>query len=669
MTLLDRAAPPTSLDRPAPPAARDVSLSRVRAPGAWWALAAAAVAAVGQTGGTVVAGRLAEQPTAALVVLLGLAAVGAALLDTAGRAAWWAVVDRAEGRLRGDLLEAALRQPLSVLSEQAVGEVLDRVDDDTHELGDLLRRIGWDLVRTLLRAGPMWVVAGLTWWPAWVLFPLVGAGTVLVIRPLTAEMARRKVAEEIAWTAHAAAMEEGVAARDDVRSSLGQAFLVRRCAELSAEIHARVAATTDIASRMARRAGLLLHALLAVTAVGGVLLVVGGRLTTGELVTLFLVTTMFVGNLDQISRHLPDLQAGLGALSRIRGLLAAEPEPTGGLPVPEGLLDVSIEGLHFTYEEGSFALQDVDLHLPAGQTLALVGRTGSGKSTLAALVSRAVEPPRGAVRLGGVDVRDLDLQALRRVVGVVTQRTDVLAATLLDNLTLFADVPRTVVEAAVAELGLDDWVAGLPDGLDTLLGPGGTTLSAGESQLVAFARLLVRDVQLVVLDEATARMDPVTEARVVRASDRLLAGRTGIVIAHRLATTRRADRVAVLERGRVVQAGTRARLAEEPGPFRDLLAAAGSEPESPSTGTGSLAVGTARRAGAAPDRPEVGTGPGLKSTPSACCGCTRGGGSPVLRCSWSCRSSAPSARSPATPGATSWSSSSAARSRWCRRSC
>jgi hypothetical protein len=116
----------------------------------------------------------------------------------------------------------------------------------------------------------MWVVAGLTWWPAWVLFPLVGAGTVLVIRPLTAEMARRKVAEEIAWTAHAAAMEEGVAARDDVRSSLGQAFLVRRCAELSAEIHARVAATTDIASRMARRAGLLLHALLAVTAVGGV---------------------------------------------------------------------------------------------------------------------------------------------------------------------------------------------------------------------------------------------------------------------------------------------------------------------------------------------------------------------------------------------------------------
>ena len=610
MTLLDRAAPAAAPTARLLDAAREVGLVRLRAPLAWWALAGAAVAAVAQTAGTVVAGRLAEQPTAALVVLLAITVVGAALLDTAARAGWWAVVDRAEGRLRGDLLDAALQQPLSVLSEQAVGEVLDRVDDDTHELGDLMRRIGWDLLRTLLRAGPMWVVAGVTWWPAWLLFPLAGVGTVLLVRPLTAEIAHRKVAEEVAWTEHAAAMEEGVAARDDVRSSLGQAFVVRRLAELSAEVHARVGATTHTASRMARRAGLLLHGLLAVTAVAGVLLVSGDRLSTAELITLFLVTTMFVGSLDQISRHLPDLQAGLGALARIRSLLAAEPEPTGGRAVPTGLLDVTIDGLHFTYDEGSFGLHDVDLHLPAGQTLALVGRTGSGKSTLAALVSRAVEPPRGAIRLGGVDVRDLDLQSLRRAVGVVTQRTDVLAATLLENLTLFAEVPRDVVVAAVAELGLDDWVAGLPDGLDTRLGPGGTTLSAGEEQLVAFARLLVRDVQLVVLDEATARMDPVTEARVVRASDRLLAGRTGIVIAHRLTTTKRADRVAVLERGRVVQTGTRARLAEEAGPFRDLLAAAGPE-QQPTAATGSLAVGTARRAGEVPERPEVGDGPGL----------------------------------------------------------
>jgi len=474
------------------------------------------------------------------------------VLDTAGRTAWSAVVDRAEGRLRADLLSAAMHQPLAVLSETAVGEVLDRIDDDTHELGVLLRRMGWDLARTLLRSGPMWVVAGLTWWPAWPLFPLVAVVIVVAVRPLTAEVSRRKVAEEVAWTDHAAAMEEGVAGRDDLRSSLGQAHLLRRCAELSAVVHARVAATCETAARLGRRAGLLLHGLLAATALAGAALVTTGHLTTAQLVTLFLVTSAFVGQVDQIARHLPDLQQGLGALTRLRQLLDVEPEPVGGLPVPPGPLDLSVRGLHFSYPQGTFSLQGIDLDVPAGHTLALVGRTGSGKSTLAALLSRAVDPPRTTVHLGGADVLGLDLQQLRASVGVVTQRTEILAATLLDNVTLFTDVDRATVRAAVQELGLGDWVDALPDGLDTLLGPGGTSLSAGEEQLVAFARLLVRVVQVVVLDEATARMDPVTEARVVAAADRLLARRTGVVVAHRLAATARADRVAVLEAGRVV---------------------------------------------------------------------------------------------------------------------
>lgn len=606
---------------------RVVDWRRLRSRVAGWSLVALFVAAVGQALGTVVAGRLAADPSRDLVLLLALCVVGAAVLDSAARVVWSGVVDRAEGRLRADLLDAALSQPLARLGDQAVGEVLDRVDDDTYEVGVLVRRQVWDAMRTLFATVPMWVIAGITWWPAWLLLPVVSGLTVLAVRRLLPEIARRKVVEEMAWTDHAAALEEGIAGRDDLRTSLGQAHVVRRLAGLSAQVHRRLGAVLEAETRLARRAGLLLHALLAAVVVAGVALVAADGMSVARLVTLFLVTSTFVGQVNTLAQHLPDLQAGLGALVRLRQLLESPPEPAGGLAVPDGPLDLHFRDLHFAYEEGRFALGGVDLRVPAGETCALVGRTGSGKSTLAALVSRAVEPEPGTVLLGGVDVLDLDLQQLRATVGVVTQRTEILAGTLAENITLFADVPAGRVEQAVAELGLEAWVAGLPAGLDTGLGPGGTTLSAGEEQLVAFARLLVRDVRVVVLDEATARMDPVTEELVVRAADRLLARRTGLLVAHRLGTVERAGLVAVLEQGRVVQQGGHAELAAAEGRFRDLLRsgdaghdAAHDVAEQPASGasgpSGSLAepvtaVGGRRRTGPPPERPEVGDGPSL----------------------------------------------------------
>ncbi|MEJ5869258.1 ABC transporter ATP-binding protein [Pseudokineococcus sp. 5B2Z-1] len=567
--------------RPAEPAPLDGR--RLAARGSWVALAAAVVAAVAETVGAVLAGRAATGPTTALVVALGAVLLGAGLLDTLGRTLFSGVVGRAEGRLRGDLVDRVLGQPVTALEEQGVGELFDRVDDDAWQLSSLLRTVGWGTGRAALRSVASWVVAGLTWWPAFLAFPVVAGLAWLAVRRRAPEVARLKVLEEVAWSEHSSHLEESVAGRDDVRTSLGQPHVLRQYAVRARALLERVRATSRTAAGLAARAGLVLHAMLAALLVAGVALVGGGDLGVGELVTLWLLVSSFVGQLAQVSNNLPDIQEGLGALSRIRQLLSAPQEPEGGAHLPPGPARVELRGLSVGYE-GGFALDAVSLVVEAGTTCALVGRSGSGKSTLAKALSRAVDPAPGTVLVGGVDVVRADVDDLRRAVGVVTQRTELLSASLADNITLFADVPEGAVESAVRALGLEDWVDALPEGLATRLGTGGTTLSAGEEQLVAFARLLVRDVSLVVLDEATARMDPQTEARVTRASERLLAGRTGVVIAHRLSTTRRCDAVAVLEAGRLVQHGPREELARAEGPFRELLRAGGDVPPGPAVG-------------------------------------------------------------------------------------
>jgi ABC-type multidrug transport system fused ATPase/permease subunit len=210
-----------------------------------------------------------------------------------------------------------------------------------------------------------------------------------------------------------------------------------------------------------------------------------------------------------------------------------------------------------------------------GEVLGLLGRTGSGKTTISRLLFRLHDPTAGAVRLGGVDARAARLDALRSRIGLVTQDVQLFEGTLRDNVALFN---RSVTDArltgVLAELGLDEWLRGLPAGLDTALGAGGRGLSAGEAQLVALARVFLKDPGLVILDEASSRLDPATERLLERAVGRLLDGRTGVVIAHRLATVERADRIAILEDGRVVEVGRRSDLVADPGSrFASLLRA------------------------------------------------------------------------------------------------
>jgi ABC-type multidrug transport system fused ATPase/permease subunit len=262
-----------------------VDWRRLRGPASIACLGGSLAAATLASLASIVAGRLTDNASTQLVQLLALCVVGGALIDTVAKTGWFAIVDRAEGALRADLLEAALAQPLSDLTEQAVGEILDRIDDDTHEVGQLLRWAVWMAARTLLGAGPLWLVAGFTWWPAFILFPIAAVLAIAVARPLLPGVAERKVLEEMAWTDHAAVMEEGIAARDDLRTSLGQAHVLRRSTTLAAEVLQRLKSVLVLETRITRRTGVLLHALLAGVGIVGVALVLGDRLGTASLVT------------------------------------------------------------------------------------------------------------------------------------------------------------------------------------------------------------------------------------------------------------------------------------------------------------------------------------------------------------------------------------------------
>jgi ABC-type multidrug transport system fused ATPase/permease subunit len=210
-------------------------------------------------------------------------------------------------------------------------------------------------------------------------------------------------------------------------------------------------------------------------------------------------------------------------------------------------------------------LRDISVRVEPGRVLGVVGRTGSGKTTLTRLLPRFYDPLAGAVRLGGVDLRDVRIAAVRARIGLVTQDVHLFNASVRDNLTLFdGSVPDERIRAVLDTLGLADWLGELPRGLDTLLGSGGVGLSAGQAQVLACARIFLRDPDVVILDEASSRLDPATERLVHTALGRLLDGRTGIIVAHRLSTVAYADDILVLDDGQVREYGPRRALAADP---------------------------------------------------------------------------------------------------------
>jgi ABC-type multidrug transport system fused ATPase/permease subunit len=306
-----------------------------------------------------------------------------------------------------------------------------------------------------------------------------------------------------------------------------------------------------------------------------------GQMTIGTVFLLVAYIGLLEGPMNSIRRQIANLQRALASIGRISELLTITPlvhEITRPVSLPTGAPDVRFRQVAFRYKDqlhgqpdgAANTLSEIDFHLPAGRVLGVLGHTGSGKTTLTRLLFRLYDLDAGAICLHDIDIRDVALSNLRQHVGMVTQDVQLFAATLRDNLTLFrrhhpdkAPISDEAITAELERLGLGDWLRSLPQGLDTLLGSGGQGMSAGEAQLLAFARVFLRDPRLVILDEASSRLDPGTEQRLEKAVDRLLVGRTAIIIAHRLSTVQRADDILIMADGRIVEYGPRLTLMQD----------------------------------------------------------------------------------------------------------
>lgn len=306
-----------------------------------------------------------------------------------------------------------------------------------------------------------------------------------------------------------------------------------------------------------------------------------GALTIGAVYLVFHYTEMTRRPIEQIRRQLEDLQRAGAAISRIEELFATGTRlrPAGDRPIPEGPLAVEFDHVSFFYDDaegpGAAVLHDVSLSIAPGRVVGLLGRTGSGKTTIARLLTRLYEPQEGEIRVGGVATWDAPLDVLRARVGMVTQDVQLFRASVRDNLTFFdPSIDDDRLREVIERLELEEWLDSMPHGLDTLLESGSGGLSAGQGQLLAFTRIFLAEPGVVVLDEASSRLDPATEELIERAVDHLLENRTGLIIAHRLHTVTRCDDIVVLEDGRVVEVGERTALAaDEDSHFSRLLAA------------------------------------------------------------------------------------------------
>jgi len=518
------------------------------------------------TAGAELAGLVAPA-LAYLAVAVAAQLVAVAVAWVATTTAW-----RTTNELRLRLTGQVLGLDHEFHRSHTAGELIQRIDGDVTSVSDFLSRVVVKVgSAALLVVGMVLVLLVVDW--------RLGVGlAVYVVAAVAVVFAGRdravaEASEEMGALASLyGGIEERLTASEDLRANGAGAHALWRFVEESAAV-LRTAVRRERAYLNVWR-----WINLAVVSGGVLALVVGaamvgrGSLTVGTAFLLFQYTQLLRRPLEEVMDQLEVVQKANGGMVRVLQLLAERPTilDTGTTSPAPGPLDVELDGIGFHYGDGEPVLRDVSLRIAAGRSLGVVGRTGSGKTTISRLVLRLVEPTEGEVRLGGVAIADIPLSELRHRVALVPQEVQLFSGSVRDNVTLFdGTVPAAEVEAALGHVGLDHLVSA---GIDRDLGPGGSGLSAGEAQLLALARVWLRRPDIVVLDEATARVDPATEERIEAAIADLLRDRTVIAIAHRLSTLAHVDEIAVVEGGRVVEHGDRAALtADDASRFAALL--------------------------------------------------------------------------------------------------
>jgi ABC-type multidrug transport system fused ATPase/permease subunit len=475
---------------------------------------------------------------------------------------------------------------LSVLTQNTErrGSLVSRVTSDVDTISLFVQWGGIMLLVSTLQVLVATVLMAVYSWQLTLLVWLCFGPLVLALRPLQrrVNVAYTRVRERVG--AMLGAVSEAVVGAETIR-----AYGVQR--RVQRTIDDRVGATRDAMVHAQNTVALVFSSgvlvanlVLPVVVVSGSALGVAGDLSVGKLLAFLFLVQLFTGPVQQATEVLNELQNAVAGWRRVLGIIdtpvqVADPGERG-VPSQRGPAAVELRGVGFAYPGGPPVLHEVDLRLPAGRSVAVVGATGSGKTTIAKLVTRLMDPTRGAVLLDGTDLRTVRTEDLRRRVVMVPQEGFLFDATLAENLvyglrtadgvTPSISEAEPQLRAAVDALGLSDWLAELPSGLATPVGQRGEALSAGERQLVALSRAYLADADLLVLDEATSAVDPATEVRIARALDSLTDGRSTITIAHRLSTAEAADLVVVVDAGHVVELGPHDELVDAGGVYASM---------------------------------------------------------------------------------------------------